>query len=651
METVKWMDSLHPDSPVREYLRWMGQGGNDTLFEAQYASLVAENADQPQHPFLTVVIRTQGARPEMLQDVLTCLQAQGDEDFEVVVIVHRGKQEALRATEKLIAEQAPDFAGRVRVVASDRGERGAPLNLGFAMARGDYAVCLDDDDLVLDHWVESYHHAAREHRGMILHAWALTQPWKAETGPNGRRLRASGSPEGRYCVPYRTLAQQAENYCPFMGLAFPLFLFREAHILFNEELTTTEDWDYLMRTAGIAGIYDLEEITAIYRLWNTKDASREKVREPEWKANYRSIHFSRQSVPLLLTAAEADACREELTGLQSAGNKGRSSFLRQAVLFWSGEEEFSDDRHMVAKIAMKDNWLRVEFPLGDKMRETGDSRPVTRLRIDPAKEALFTLEQVRIQLYDGETQIGEWGPERIRETNGLQEGGRIMFLADDPRIIWEADGPVPPCTVVFTARVVYRSLRVMTQWAEILCADARWLADNRDVAHLYPDRGAGILPEEAAACTGVLGRDGYRAVFDFPAAPDGVPPIRALRFDPTEAEMFALDALQVRLTGADGREETLTSDGIGWLNGFVTGNGVSFIARDPMMFFPVPEGMNLRQVTVTGKAGFLTAEAMEDRFAAARRVPDYGTVIEQLQIMRRDKWKEDLTGEEAEDDE
>ena len=100
METVKWMDSLHPDSPVREYLRWMGQGGNDALFEAQYASLVAENADQPQHPFLTVVIRTQGARPEMLQDVLTCLQAQGDEDFEVVVIVHRGKQDALRAKKK-----------------------------------------------------------------------------------------------------------------------------------------------------------------------------------------------------------------------------------------------------------------------------------------------------------------------------------------------------------------------------------------------------------------------------------------------------------------------------------------------------------------------------------------------------------------------
>ena len=106
------------------------------------------------------------------------------------------------------------------------------------------------------------------------------------------------------------------------------------------------------------------------------------------------------------------------------------------------------------------------------------------------------------------------------------------------------------------------------------------------------------------------------------------------------------------LTGADGREETLTADGIGWLNGFITGDGAAFIARDPMMCFAVPEGMELRKVTITGKADFLTAEEMEDRFAAARRVPDYGTIVAQLQDMRRNRWKEDLAGdEEAEDDE
>ena len=362
--------------------------------------------------------------------------------------------------------------------------------------------------------------------------------------------------------------------------------------------------------------------------------------------------MNQRQAPLLLTAAEAEACREELTGLQSAGQKGRSSFLRQAVLFWSNEEEFSDKRHIVTKITMKEGWIRAEFPLGDKMRKTGDSRPVTRLRIDPAKEALFALEHITVRLYDGKKRIGELGPEQIRETNGLQEGGLILFLADDPRIILEAEEAIPPCTVVFTARVVYRSPQVMTRWAEDLCADARWLADNRDIAHLYPDRGEGILPGEVVACTGVLGRKGYQAVFRIPATPDGTRPIRALRFDPTEAEMFALDTLRICLTGADGRETILTADGIGWLNGFVSGDGVAFIARDPMMSFAVPDGMELRQVSVTGKAAFLTAEGMEDRFAAARRVPDYGTTIAQLQTMRRDKWKEDLArDEEAENDE
>ena len=148
MEIMNWMESLHPESPVREYLRWMNQSGDDPLYKQKYEQIVRGQKERNKI-FLTVVVRTQGKRMEMLQDVLTCLQAQSDTDFETVIICHRTSKEACEAVRSLVAVQTPEFAGRTRVIQSDEGERGAPLNLGFAHAKGRYAVCLDDDDLVL----------------------------------------------------------------------------------------------------------------------------------------------------------------------------------------------------------------------------------------------------------------------------------------------------------------------------------------------------------------------------------------------------------------------------------------------------------------------------------------------------------------------
>lgn len=631
MENLTWMSLLNPSSPIQEYMKWVHGNGDDRLYEKHYASIV-KSQETEQHCFLTVVIRTQGKRRDMLQDVLMCLQAQNDQAFEVVVICHRAEKDAYRTICELVREQEPKFAERMRVYQSEQGERGAPLNLGFAYARGEYAVCLDDDDLVFDHWVREFHAAAREHAGMILHSWALAQHWYVRKTEDGNRqiIGAAGEPETRYCVPYRTLRQQSENYCPFMGLAFPLFLFRKMHVMFSESLSTTEDWDYLLRTAGIAGVWDIKEVTAIYRIWDADDVSRRLVRDEEWKANYRRINQKTGSMPLLLTAEEAKNCREELNGLQSAGQKGRSSFLREAVLFWSDGTDFSGHQYITAPIIMDDGWIRAEFVLTDC-----SGGRITRIRIDPAEETLFALEHLRVQIKRDNDTLEELSEKNIRETNGITDENSLLFLAEDPRIVFDIEETDPPVTIVFTARVTYRSSAAVTQWAEEQCADARWLADNRNTAHLYLDRGEGFNTEDCVVCENVLCGEKYEARFSVSPTMSGR--VNELRFDPTEAEMFRIDQLMIKINYSDGSTDKINASQVISMNGFETQHGMAFIERDPYMYIPISADKQIREVQITGLAGFAGCEEMEDLFAEARRVPSYEQICGQLHRIRENK--------------
>ena len=636
MEVMNWMESLHPESPIREYLRWMNQSGNDLLYKEKYEQIVREQKEQGKI-FLTVVLRTQGKRMEMLQDVLTCLQAQSDPDFETVIICHRTSKEACEAVRSMVAAQIPEFADRTRVIQSDEGERGAPLNLGFACARGRYAVCLDDDDLVLDHWVRVFHEAEKTHQGMILHAYAVTQKWQSVVDEKTHRqmLSAAGSPDPKYCVPYRTLGQQAENSCPFMGLAFPLFLFRELHVLFNETLSTTEDWDYLMRTAGIAGISETGEVTAIYRLWNTKDTSRQLIQEPEWNVNYREIGQKMQPLPLLLTAYEAALCREELTGLQSAGQKGRSCFMRVSILFWSNGEPFTDRQHTMAPVAMKDGWIRTCFAMKDLLK----GKQITRIRFDPSEETLFALDHITVRLIKDGKVIEKLENMDIRETNGLVDGDTILFLSEDPVIILDTRKPESPDEVEVTARVFYRSPEVLVRWEAALCADARWLSDNRKTARLFMDYGEGFQEKDCIACVGVLDGEDYQAAFDFP--PDQGSGIQQLRFDPTEVGMCWLSELKIQVFYENGDVETLNAEQTEPTTGFRIGDGLAFIDPDPHLMIPVRPDDRVHRITVTGKINWVEADRMEDLFAQADMVPNYELVFGQLERMRQNQRKEE----------
>ncbi|WP_207888536.1 glycosyltransferase family A protein, partial [Pseudomonas sp. 30_B] len=119
-------------------------------------------------PFLSIVTRTQAKRLGNLRDVLLCLTAQTCQDFEILVVTHKVDGEPYYAVRRIVEDLPESIRNRARVLRCDRGGRTAPLNDGFAAARGHYVAILDDDELVFAHWVETFKKLSEKAAGCVL---------------------------------------------------------------------------------------------------------------------------------------------------------------------------------------------------------------------------------------------------------------------------------------------------------------------------------------------------------------------------------------------------------------------------------------------------------------------------------------------------
>ena len=289
-----------PATSLYRAIHWLNERLEhpDAQFTNAYLPVVQrEQADfKGERPFLTVVTRTQGKRMDMLREMLLSLAAQTDQDFELLLVGHKISEQQRTELETLLAEFPESLRAHVRYLPVDHGTRTTPLNVAFAHAHGDYIAVLDDDDIVFENWVSAFHHAAETGSGTLLHAYVVTQKW--EMTDHG--ILAVAAPGSECCRDFRPVNQLEYNMCPLMGIAFPAVYFQHWGLIFDEALTTTEDWDYVMRLAAFAGVTDIPETTAIYRIWENAENSQSLHEQPEWKKNYARIQARFTQMPVLL---------------------------------------------------------------------------------------------------------------------------------------------------------------------------------------------------------------------------------------------------------------------------------------------------------------------------------------------------------------
>ena len=96
------------------------------------------------------------------------------------------------------------------------------------------------------------------------------------------------------------------NFCPPHSLAFPSYLFNDFAIVFDETLTTTEDWDFLMRAALFAGVKNIKEPGCIYKKWVNVENSKNVHSKSEWDENEEALKRKLQESIMCLSKEDSN---------------------------------------------------------------------------------------------------------------------------------------------------------------------------------------------------------------------------------------------------------------------------------------------------------------------------------------------------------
>jgi hypothetical protein len=328
-------DSANADAHVYRFVRSYvpGPSGNVGVFPGKL------EGEGERRPFLSVITRTQGARIEELRETLLSLTAQSCQDFEVLVMGHKLDGDRQLKVERVIEDLPRSMRSKTRLLRIDYGNRTVPLNAGFAAANGVYACIVDDDDVVLGHWVETWFELAKKYPGRVLRANVARQDFdRVETSHAGRAGLAAVSGFKLYPSEFDLFEHLFENQTPGLGMAFPLSAFRELNIRFDEELTTAEDWDLFLRTGLVCGFAASQEVVAIYRWWRGASSSATDHSVVEWDYNRHKIYQKIDRLPILLPPGSVRRLHKHVNkDLQifwddfGTGDESRIEYLRKDI--------------------------------------------------------------------------------------------------------------------------------------------------------------------------------------------------------------------------------------------------------------------------------------------------------------------------------
>ena len=310
-------DMFNPDNRINQFL-WLLKPS------APHAMVTATKSDSTatELPLISLLIRTQGKRNDLLTEALYSIYAQDCDDYEVVVCFHTPGQNEdmlLKGLHDLIRELPVHLQKNVRLIECAERGRSAPLNALIESARGKYFGLLDDDDILFSRHVSTLERGTESHGfGPIFQTFAARRRVSVREknpGPDdfGFRVQMAARNEiatypyavemiePAWITPFDPLRQQYENGIPNCCFLVPRSLIEQTNMRFRLDFDLAEDWEFLMRAAQLLRVVTLPEITAAINVRNNASNTVQNADlQPGWAVAHRKRLDEQAARPILL---------------------------------------------------------------------------------------------------------------------------------------------------------------------------------------------------------------------------------------------------------------------------------------------------------------------------------------------------------------
>lgn len=221
-----------------------------------------------QLPLVSVLVRSMD-RPH-LSDAIASIAAQTYANLEVVVLNASGRPHGP-------VPRLPHWMA-VRLVQPGLDEGGPPqacdrsraANLALQAASGQYALFLDDDDLIWPGHIEK------------LVAALDAQPRAAAAYSGVRVEGANGEFLRNYDLPWSAHRLQAINFLPIHAVLFRLDRARDG-LRFDESLPVMEDWQFWRELAASGHFVHCPGVTALYRQMHGQSGIGDPAHPNHWQ--------------------------------------------------------------------------------------------------------------------------------------------------------------------------------------------------------------------------------------------------------------------------------------------------------------------------------------------------------------------------------
>jgi glycosyltransferase involved in cell wall biosynthesis len=198
-------------------------------------------------------------RQTLLLEALESIAAQTFRDFEVIVVNDHGA-DSRSLVEDFAARHTGTFAVRYDHRPANAGVA-ATRNHGVALASGELIACLDDDDLWRPDHLESLVRVLDAHPEAGL-AYGDAEVCRMETAPAGWRQAETIT----LAVPFDLDDLRSNDFIVPGGMIVRRSLY-DAVGSFDETLSVSDDWDWLLRASAMTRFVRLPRVVVTVRIW------------------------------------------------------------------------------------------------------------------------------------------------------------------------------------------------------------------------------------------------------------------------------------------------------------------------------------------------------------------------------------------------